>query len=367
MSIRVLRRLERRFVRAYLRWGKQKRLPASVNVEPTNICNLACPVCPHGAARFGMIPPLKRSRGYMSLDTFNNVLKSCRPYVRNMALYLHGEPFLNQDLAEMSRRAKNDNILVTIFTNGLLLSEDRLAKVLSTEPKSINISMDIISRSGYKRYKGEDLFHKACEQMYMAASFFSKSAFKTKLILRAIYNGESRKTVVSFLDRWLSTPGIHGIQITHAFPWPRRKDADILCNRITANKDIECPQVWNALNICWDGTVTPCSFDYDAEYSIGNIHENSLEKILNSPSARHFRRMHILGRRERIPLCNHCLFPRFHIDIATVYRAQYARMNSDKKEDLLGRITSLKFSPDKDFPDYYFVSHKNSFTKVSAE
>lgn len=345
-----LRKVERRFVRAYLRWGRQKKIPSAVNVEPTNICNLTCPICPHGATRLGVIPPFKRKRGYLTLETFDKILEGCPPHIRTMALYLHGEPFLNPHLPEMAKKAKENNILATIFTNGLLLKPDQIEQILQAQPQSITVSMDIISPKSYLLHKGVNLFHKACEQLLMIASVFARNKGRTKLFLRTIYGGEGSEDILAFLDRWFSVKGLHAIQVTHAFPWPRRSDANLVGSRLIANKDAECPQTWNALNICWNGTVTPCSFDYEAEYPIGNIHDAPLDKIINSRAARHFRRMHILGKRESIPLCSNCVLPRYLFEIVTVFCAQYARMNTDRKMKVLNRITNLQFTPVKDFP-----------------
>lgn len=250
----------------------------------------------------------------------------------------------------MARRARERGFNVNIFTNGMVLDEDLLVRALRVQPGSIAVSMDLLSRDGYRRFKGKDLYHEALDKMEMIASVFEKNRGKTKLILRTIYDGESREDVKAYLDKWLTGKRINAVQLTHPFPWPRRMDADILTNRVTGDPDVICPQVWNALNICWDGSLTPCSFDYEAEYLIGNINDAPLDVILNSKGARHFRRMHILGKRDKIPLCRDCMLPRFIIDVVTIRRMKYKKMPPPEKEKLLERIMNLRFSPARDFP-----------------
>lgn len=349
MANRTLKRLKKRIVEAYLQNGRQKRPPNTVNVEPTNLCNLACPICPHGASASGLVPPFKRKGGFLSLEIFDKILNGCRSHIRFISLYLHGEPFLNPDLPEMARRAKDNNFRVNIFTNGLVLDEDLIDQMLCVQPGSITVSMDLISREGYLKFKGKDLYEQAHEKMDMIVSVFEKHNIKTKLMLRTIYGGENREDVIEFLDKWLSLKVFHAVQITHPFPWPRRMDADILSNRLIGDRKTLCSQLWNALNILWDGSVTPCSFDYDAEYLIGNINEAPLDVILNSREARRFRKMHLLGKRDKIPLCKNCILPRFLIEVITIHRAKYKQIKLDEKEKLLDRITNLRFSPARDF------------------
>lgn len=347
MANRVLKKWEKRLVKGYLRNGQQKKPPMSVNVEPTNFCNLRCPICPHGFAG-GSSSTFTRKQGYLSVDTFETILAQCKQSVRMIALYLHGEPFLNPDLPEMAACARERGLSVNIFTNGMELSQDALKQTLEARPRSLAVSMDLISRQGYLRFKGKDLFYEACENMDTILKTFEQSKSKVKLTLRTIYGGETKQQVEAFLDRWLQKP-VHSIQLTHPFPWPRQKDADILSNRVTSDKDAICPQVWNALNIFWDGRVSPCSFDFDASYIIGNILEDPLDVILNSKKARRFRKLHILGKREKIAICRNCMLPRFRFDIITIKRNEYLKFGPEQKDTLLERVLRLRFSPVMDF------------------
>lgn len=103
------------------------------------------------------------------------------------------------------------------------------------------------------------------------------------------------------------------------------------------------------MNVCWDGTVTPCSYDSEAECPIGNVNTDPLDAILNSPAASHFRRMHVLEKREQIPLCRGCVLPRFSMEIVTVRPKRYSGMTAEEKAELLEHIAKLRFSPAGDF------------------
>jgi radical SAM protein with 4Fe4S-binding SPASM domain len=283
------------------------------------------------------------------MATFEKVLEGCRPSIRAMSLYLHGEPFLHPDLHEMAGRARDEGISTTIYTNGLIVREEQLIRVLRAEPRLILVSMDLISRSGYLTCRGGDFYRKASDQLRMMASVFVRLKSRTRLVLRSIYTGENGEEVSEFIDAWYNTGGISEIQIGSRFPWPKRIDADMLTGKIVDDR-AECPQVWNALNVCWDGTVTPCSFDSDASYPLGNIHDAPLNDLLNSREARHFRKMHILGRREQMEMCAHCLLPKFNHEIVILRSGTTQRMDPEKKKALADRVMRLKFSPRRDFP-----------------
>ena len=62
--------------------------------------------------------------------------------------------------------------------------------------------------------------------------------------------------------------------------------------------------------------------------------------------------MHILAKKDKIPLCKNCLLPKFVIEIVTVYRQQYVTMKPEAKEKLLDQIVNLQWSPALDYPKH---------------
>ena len=67
--------------------------PPVLQIEPTNICNLACPLCPSGR--------MARAKGMMSAETFETILRDLGDTLMLAILYGWGEPFLNPALPEM--------------------------------------------------------------------------------------------------------------------------------------------------------------------------------------------------------------------------------------------------------------------------
>ena len=53
-----------------------KKLPDAILIEPTNVCNLSCPVCP---TTFGM----HRVNGFLKFDLFKSVIDELKPYKKN--------------------------------------------------------------------------------------------------------------------------------------------------------------------------------------------------------------------------------------------------------------------------------------------
>jgi len=73
--------------------------PHFILIEPTNICNLRCPLCPTGRGEKG------RSKGKMSLDKFKRIIDEIGDYLYDIELDNWGEPLLNKDIFELIRYA----------------------------------------------------------------------------------------------------------------------------------------------------------------------------------------------------------------------------------------------------------------------
>ena len=116
-----------------------KPFPRVVRIEPSAACNLACSHCPTGTT--------KMTRGIMSWDTFERILRSIKDnlsYVKVVVLYHGGEPFLNKNFVQMLKEIKNQNqeIFVKTVTNGMLLKDEIIEGVVKYKLDLIEFSLD---------------------------------------------------------------------------------------------------------------------------------------------------------------------------------------------------------------------------------
>lgn len=102
-------------------------------VELANYCNLSCEYCPN--------PKQRRKKGYMSIDTFMDVVSVAKLCEQSL-IYLHnfGEPLMHPHIAEFISYASNEGIECSFFTNGLLLSEEVIKSLYEAGLKRISIS-----------------------------------------------------------------------------------------------------------------------------------------------------------------------------------------------------------------------------------
>ena len=119
-----------------------------VQVEVTSRCNAACIYCPQ---------PLLYRKQHMPFSLFKQLL----PYLGYTNLvYLQGwgEPLLNPDLFDMIHACKGKNKRVGFTTNGMLLSEDVIRRLIDLETDIISVSLAGTSPATHNRIRrGTDL------------------------------------------------------------------------------------------------------------------------------------------------------------------------------------------------------------------
>ena len=123
-----------------------RTLPPVVYVEPTNLCQLKCALCPSGLRQ---IKPV----GRMSMDTFRKALNALGPTARELHLYNWGEPFLHPDLPEMIAYAKRFGPKVVVSTNLNKLTADTAQAIIDARLDSLTASIDGVSQQAYESYR----------------------------------------------------------------------------------------------------------------------------------------------------------------------------------------------------------------------
>ncbi|MBI5101209.1 MAG: radical SAM protein [Nitrospirae bacterium] len=113
------------------------RVPVSGGLEITKHCNLKCAHCYIGSAR----TPSAGDRPEMKTDKILGLLDEIRDAGCLSLLITGGEPLLRPDFGKVYERAKNNGMLVTVFTNGTLIHEEILELFSGLPPRSVEISL----------------------------------------------------------------------------------------------------------------------------------------------------------------------------------------------------------------------------------
>jgi len=251
-------------------------------LEITNVCNLSCSFC----------PGTRRTGGFISPENFRILAERLRPHTQYLYLHLMGEPLLHPRLPELLVIAGELDFKIMITTNGTLLPQ-RL-ELLCNSPCVHKVSVSLHSFEGNESHD-TDLAN-YLENCIEAGKQISAAG---KLYAMRLWNldGETTKGanssnthILSKLEEhfprpWKENP--RGITLFpkiflewgEKFQWPDLSAAE-------GGESIFCYGLRDQIGVLWDGTVVPCCLDHEGDIPLGNLYEQSLDEILNSPRAK---------------------------------------------------------------------------------
>lgn len=275
--------LEKRFKKVYL--------------EITNNCNLRCSFCP-GTSR----PPR-----LLNTEEFKKIISKIRPFTDFVYFHLMGEPLLHPNLGDFIDISAENGLKVCLTTNGTLLKEkDDL--LLSRLEKIHKISISLQAKEANKQdFLGKKDYLKDCLN-------FGKMAQGKTIICYRLWNegGENleNESILAYMHQefpgeWKknSTGFTIGsrvfLELGEKFDWP---DPNA---KVSSQNSYYCYGLSDQIGILCDGTVVPCCLDSEGRLKLGNIFEEELEDILNSPRAVSIYES-FKNRTAAEELCRHC-------------------------------------------------------------
>lgn len=302
------------FLSALLRknilWGR----PAILTIEPTNLCNLRCPLCITGSG------DMERPGGQMSLETFGSIMDKMGDDLFFLLLYHQGEPYLNRHFLEFVRLAKEKNIYCTTSSNAHYFSDDIIHATIDSGLDSMIVSLDGVTQNVYEKYRVKGELDKVLHGVRRFMEIKKERRTKTPVIalqFLVMRHNEHQLTAVKKIARELKVDrllikNIEVHTVEEAREWLpederyRRYEFDGESLKVKNAEKQSCPRPWTSIVINWDGNVVPCCFDKNGEYLMGNINTaTSIEKIWTGQPFRQFRQQ-LASDRKSIPMCRNC-------------------------------------------------------------
>jgi len=279
--------------------------PAIVQIEPTNHCNLRCPLCPTGRDELG------RARRHMRLEEFRRVVDGVQDYLMLLVMWSWGEPFLNPALPDMIAYAAERDIRTVTSTNAQLLADDAyLERILASGLSTLIVAIDSLHDESYRVYRKRGDLHEAVAGLERVVAAKRRLRSRTLINLRMVLMRQNEHEVDALTELGRRA-GVDCFTVKTVNPTcgPTSSDAEMVpldprkrrfvyrtgtWERVRTESP--CERVWMMINVCADGTVVPCCSDYDASMRVGNAFERPLTEIWDSPEYAELRRRVTLER-----------------------------------------------------------------------
>jgi len=282
----------------------QSEFPKQIDVETTNVCNLRCTICPQ--------PQQTRKIGYLNLAVAKKIIDEVAIYgLERMCLSLFGEPFLNKDFFDISRYAKKSNKIdhLYISTNALLMDERISRELIDSGLDKIIISIDGASKETYEKIRVGGDYDKLISNVENFIRIREASGGNgPRIAVQIIRMKETDKEVDKFYKFWQDKINqTDQIDVKEHFTWAKKVEGSGVESAGKIAVKVPClTYLWSNMAIYWNGDMTVCCYDSDADLVIGNINENSIHDVWHSEKYNNLRQKHLEGMIDELPLCKDC-------------------------------------------------------------
>lgn len=310
-----------------LRNSRVFSMPMTLQIEPTNRCNLMCKQC----FRYDHVS--KRKLGDMTFENFKAIIDQFTN-VFDVSLIGLGESFLNKDLSLMIGLLGERKIDVSLTTNGTLLS-DQILDTINLIPSKVQIqfSLDAASGDTYKRIRGVDC-HNTVIRNIKKFMDLKHPGVDVSIGLVVMQDNMNELTDFIRLASKLNIPRVHFGDLSGVWLGDNQ-DELIIQKKSALRENVEearrvadqlsidlrynqyeyiwddqasltrCWFLWQYPYITWDGYITSCcNLPNPKINNFGNIIEKPFKESWNSESYRNFREL--LKRGNPHKLCRSC-------------------------------------------------------------
>ncbi|NLV95151.1 MAG: hypothetical protein GX031_11485 [Candidatus Riflebacteria bacterium] len=268
--------------------------PKNIVIEPSNYCRASCLGCPH--------PKMTRNREHMSQEVFSKIASSfvpgddCKWIFSGM-----GEPLLNPFISSMAKEsAKYNSVLITSMQTNF--PEDFSFRSLN----QIRISVDSCTPEEFEKNRSGCVWKNIKEFLMFVKKRRESNLEFPDIGVTLVRHEKTEKNIQNFIGYYKQA--VKPVFNDYYFVWPFEHIRSEVSwyqvlgessyNNIlkkTCTVDFEpvkrrvCRNSALSLYVLSNGAVTFCPYDFEGQYALGNVKENSLKEIWNLDSARSLR------------------------------------------------------------------------------
>jgi len=294
-------------------------LPYDIKLEPTNICNSSCRLCPTGMGLAG------REKGKMSFERFKQIIEQIKHHTYVLDLSNWGDPLIVPEIYDMIRYAHERKIWTYLSTNlhSFSIENNDAERMIKSGLDMLNCSIHSASQQTYEQYQPNknfdsvlakirniqetkrrlgtskpvvrmffvvtrhneheiEQFKKLADELGCVAVFTTAS-----LNLRFIGRDKNLKDLGwSYEQKVQFAEQIKQQWLPQNSKWVAKwyqGNGEFLKDKVEIRqKAFECNWPWKRTVINWNGDVTACCGVFNPEWTMGNVFDDSFRKIWNN-------------------------------------------------------------------------------------
>jgi MoaA/NifB/PqqE/SkfB family radical SAM enzyme len=257
-------------------------MPISLKIEPSAMCQLACPGCPQSNPLFKI-----QTRGKtMSLELFRRIIEEAGRYLYRIQFYDYGEPFINKRLLQMISIATEHGIGSQVSSNfSFNFSNDFYRSIVESGLEHLIIAMDGLDPATYSQYRVHGKYELVEAGMRAIIDWKRRLGRQTPFVEWQFIVFDHNRHQVDAVKTMARRIGVDRLCLKYDARAESKTwyTADRLTDKTVRSVRLNsCLWLWGAMLISSDGIVSPCCNAGHSE-NIGDLTTTPLANLWNSP------------------------------------------------------------------------------------
>jgi len=271
-----------------------KDFPSQVMVDMTEVCNLACIHCTHPAFKESSI----YKKRMLSPDLNKKMIEEVSVHGKNITKYIrytsNGEPLVHPKSYEMILDAvKNSGTKVTLTTNGTLLKEHKMQKLLDTGLHMIDVSIDAFKNETYEKVRVNGNLNITRSNIIKLISMKNKNLSKTKIIVSFVEQNLNSSEINEFKKFW-NENGADEVLIRSLHTNSGSNLTEAQTKNLNINKNRRpCLYPWERIVLNAKGYLAFCPTDWYGKSELVDYKNSSIKETWNNNFYKNLRNQHI--------------------------------------------------------------------------
>jgi radical SAM protein with 4Fe4S-binding SPASM domain len=291
------------------RYPKLIPYPKQVYIEPTNICNLKCHLCPNKD-----IDPTRK--GMMPLESFKKIIDNIQPCIKNVLLDLHGEALLNEQFWAMAKYCNEKGMTTSVDTNATRLDQFDPEQMFTAGLDSITFALDGATKDIYEKHRVNGDFDRVLTNIKNFCSERNRRKLSKPLTALQFVVTKKNQHQIGAIKNLARELGIDSVRIKYVHILGQYNDnlrqqlvdewlpeERKLLYFYSLNHFHNCYKPFRTPVINWRGEMILCCEDFFDRYILGNVLEMPLKEVFRS--ARFIEITKKASRRE-LDICKNC-------------------------------------------------------------
>jgi MoaA/NifB/PqqE/SkfB family radical SAM enzyme len=297
--------------------------PSKMIIEPSDRCNLSCPLCPTGRRLAG------RKETDLCLETFKKAIDPLVPFLYEVYLYNWGEPLLNPGLFDMVRYCSARRIRTVVSTNLTLFENRMMDPLMDSGLDTLIVSLDGASAGSYSQYRRGGDFGKVLGNLKAIAAEKTKRGAKFPRLIWQFIVFRHNEAEIPQAVATAKQLGLDEIKFIASFAKmeslaynaadkKREELEDYLprdhryhlygSNKGAFRKVVSCPFLWNQIAVRSDGGIAPCCGSYHRKDDFGSLSSSDIMSVWNNERYQRARKsLRTRGWFKSHTICDQCI------------------------------------------------------------